>query len=51
MFDYCILIKKNCAFAAKEGKLTYCGLHTGNKAQNRIDYMNTCQKDKIKKRR
>jgi|TARA_B100001939_G_C16371064_1_gene375761 hypothetical protein len=50
VFDYCSKIKKNCAFAAKQGELTYCGLHTGTIAQNRVDYIPLCPKNKMKRR-
>ena len=50
MFDYCSKIKRCCPFACKQKELTYCGLHTGSMAQNRIDYMKHCPKDKLKKR-
>ena len=52
MFDYCSLIQKNCSFAAKRGELTYCGLHKGyTLAENRVDYIKVCPKDRLKKKR
>ena len=50
MFDYCSLIKKKCSFAGKEKGITYCGLHTGLKIQNRIEYITSCPKKKFKKK-
>tara|TARA_R100000231_G_scaffold105233_3_gene77982 strand:+ start:209 stop:367 length:159 start_codon:yes stop_codon:yes gene_type:complete len=51
MFDYCSLIKAHCSFAAKEKELTYCGLATGNKVETRVDYLKSCPKEKLKKKR
>lgn len=51
MFDYCSLVQKKCSYASKVKDITYCGLHTGNKEQNRVDYIKVCPKEKIKKRR
>jgi len=50
MFDHCSLINKRCPFAAKEGESTYCGLHTGLKIQNSLEYIKSCPKDKKKRR-
>jgi|TARA_R110002167_G_scaffold358569_1_gene574687 hypothetical protein len=50
MFDYCSLVQKECPFAAKRGDLTYCGLHIGTMAENRVDYIRACPKDKLKKK-
>lgn len=51
MFDYCSLIKANCSFAAKQKKITYCGLATGTQVETRVDYLKNCPKDKLKKKR
>lgn len=51
MFDYCSLVQKRCSYASKVKDITYCGLHTGNKEQNRVDYIKVCPKEKLKKRR
>jgi hypothetical protein len=51
MFDYCLLIKAHCSYAGKEKELTYCGLATGNKVETRVDYLKSCPKEKLKKRR
>lgn len=50
MFDHCSLINKRCPFAGKEKDIIYCGLHTGLKIENRIDYITVCPKKKFKRR-
>jgi len=47
MFDYCSFVQRKCPFAAKRGDLTYCGLHTGSLAANRVDYIDHCPKEKL----
>ena len=52
MFDYCSLVQQKCSFAAKRGNLTYCGLHkAATLAENRVDYIKICPKEKLKKKR
>tara|TARA_R110002020_G_scaffold2863_2_gene13266 strand:- start:243 stop:404 length:162 start_codon:yes stop_codon:yes gene_type:complete len=52
MFDYCSLVQQKCSFAAKRGNLTYCGLHkAATLAENRVDYIKVCPKEKLKKKR
>ena len=50
MFDYCSLVQKKCSYASKYGNITYCGLHTGHKEQNRVDYITVCPKEQIKRK-